>query len=138
MKDESTVQQEIQIEARYYGCTLLRNNSGALKDQGGRLVRFGLGNISKQHSDNSKSSDLIGILQIIITPEMVGKTVGVFVALEVKKEEWSINKKLDKHEIAQANFINWIRSIGGIASFCNSTEQLKDIFRKRRSPQSFL
>ena len=73
MKDESTVSQEIQIAARYEGCTLFRNNSGACVDATGRLVRYGLGNISKKHSDKFKSADLIGITKVIITPDMVGK-----------------------------------------------------------------
>ncbi len=51
MKDENTVSQEIQIQAKHYNCTLLRNNSGALLDKDGRLVRFGLGNVSKKHTD---------------------------------------------------------------------------------------
>ncbi len=127
MKDESTVQQEIQIQAKYYDCILMRNNSGAFKDETGRLIRFGLNNVSKQHNDNSKSSDLIGITKIVITPEMVGQTIGVFTAIEVKKEDWNPDKKLDKRERAQNNFINWVKINGGIAGFANSISKLHEI-----------
>lgn len=127
---ESTVQQHIQIQARHYGCTLLRNNSGALKDHTGRVVRFGLGNVSKKIQDNFKSSDLIGITQVVITPDMVGKTVGIFTALEVKKADWKSNKKLDARETAQNAFIQWVLSKGGIAAFVNSVDNLNAIFRK--------
>jgi len=41
------VSQEIQIQARHYDCTLMRNNAGACIDNTGRLVRYGLGNLSK-------------------------------------------------------------------------------------------
>ena len=126
-KDESTVQQEIQIQAMYCNSNLMRNNSGCLKDNEGRLVRFGLGNVSKQHNDQLKSSDLIGITKMIVTQEMVGKVVGIFTAIEVKKEDWNLDKKYDKREVAQNNFMCWVRSMGGIASFCNDAEKLKDI-----------
>lgn len=127
MKDESIVQQEIQIKAMNYKCHLLRNNSGALKDETGRLVRYGLGNVSQEHQARISSSDLIGFTKITITPKMVGKTIAVFTAIEAKREDWKINKKLNEHETAQNNFLNFIKNNGGIASFCNSADQLKDI-----------
>lgn len=129
-KDESTVSQEVQINARYYECTLLRNNSGACVDETGRMVRYGLGNVSKKHQQRIASSDLIGITQVKITPDMVGQTIGVFTAIEVKRESWNENKKLDKHEQAQHAFIKWVRSLGGIGAFVNSVDKLKDIFRQ--------
>lgn len=131
MKDENTVQQELQIAAMHHTCTLMRNNSGCLKDAEGRLVRFGLGNISKQKNDEIKSSDLLGITKVVITQEMVGRTIGVFTAVEVKKEAWNPDKKLDKREKAQNNFINWVKSMGGFAGFCNSAESFKDILKIR-------
>lgn len=130
MKDESQVQQEVQIEAMNFNCNLMRNNSGALLDKEGRSVRFGLGNISKKQNENIKSSDLIGITKVTITPEMVGKTVAIFTAIEVKKEDWNHNKKLDKRETAQFNFIQWVNENGGIAGFVNCVSNLKNIFMR--------
>ena len=89
----------------------MRNNSGALPDRTGRVVRYGLGNVSKTYTDKVKSSDLIGITKVVITPSMVGKTLGVFTAVEVKKEDWDEGKKFDTREIAQNNFINWVKSL---------------------------
>lgn len=129
LKDESEVQQLIQIQAMHHGCNLLRNNSGCLPDMTGRTVRFGLGNISKKHNDNIKSSDLVGITKVTITKEMIGKTLGVFTAIEVKKEGWNVDKKFDKREQAQHNFINWVRGNGGFASFCSDINELKDILK---------
>lgn len=130
MKDESEIQQLIQIEAAKSGCLLMRNNSGALQDATGRTVRYGLGNVSAKYSENIKSSDLVGITTITITPDMVGKQIGVFTAVEVKKEGWSIDKKLDKREQAQKNFIDWVRSRGGLAGFASSLDSLAEILRK--------
>lgn len=128
MKDESTVQQEVQIEAMQFKCTLMRNNNGACTDKDGRLVRYGLGHVSPKQE--IKSSDLIGITEVLITPDMVGKIVGVFTALEVKKEEWNPTKKLDDHEIKQNNFLQFVKSKGGIAAFVHKVDNLKDIFRR--------
>ncbi len=130
MKDESTVQQEIQIEARYYDCHLMRNNQGSFKDDTGRVVRFGLGNISKQHNDKIKSSDLVGFTKVVITQEMVGKTLAVFTAVECKKEDWDIQKKFDARETAQEVFIKWINNNGGIAFFANHVDDLNNLIRQ--------
>lgn len=129
VKSESTVQQEIQMQAKYHKCDLMRNNSGCAFDDTGRLVRYGLGNISKQHQERIASSDLIGITQVTITPEMIGQTLGVFTAVEVKKEAWKASKQPTGRELAQLNFINWIRSLGGFAGFANKVDNIKDILR---------
>jgi hypothetical protein len=126
MSDESEVQQHIQIHGPFEQTMLLRNNSGALKDVTGRSVRYGLGNISKKQNEKFKSSDLIGIRTVTITESMVGKTVGIFVAIEVKKSEW-VRSPTDKREIAQENFINWVKARGGIAGFCKSVSDFKEL-----------
>ncbi len=128
MKDESQIQQEIQIAAMHFNCTLMRNNSGAAVDKTGRLIRYGLGHVSPKLL--IKSSDLIGITKVVITQEMVGSTIGVFTALEIKKEDWNSCKKLDDHEVKQNNFLQWVTSMGGIAAFANHVDNLKDIFRR--------
>lgn len=124
MRSESEIQQLVQIEAAKHGIILMRNNSGALKDKTGRMIFFGLGNISKKHGENSKSSDLIGITSVTVTPEMVGRTLAVFTAIEVKEEAWKPSTT-DKRERAQRNFIEWVKSRGGIAGFVNSVESFK-------------
>lgn len=129
MKSESEIQQLIQIQAPYLSCNLMRNNCGCLMDDTGRPVRYGLNNISKKHQDKIASSDLIGFKRVIITQDMVGKTVAIFTAVEVKKEDWKEDKKFDKREAAQNAFIKWIKANGGIAGFCNCVDKLKDVLR---------
>jgi hypothetical protein len=82
-----------------HGCRLWRNNTGAIKDAEGRLVRFGL---------CKGSSDIIGITPITITPDMIGKRVGIFTAIEVKTPK---GKATDE----QINFIQRVRDLGGFA-----------------------
>lgn len=129
MTPEKKAEQSVLETAPTLNCRLLRNNNGAVEVDG-RHIRFGLGNTSKRVSDESKSSDYIGVTTITITPEMVGKQVGVITAIEVKAKGFDIyktsfNKK--SREYAQLNFLNFIRSFGGFAGFATSGEDLKSI-----------
>jgi hypothetical protein len=126
--DESQVQQLIQLEGPKQGCILFRNNSGALKDATGRLVRYGLGNETKARSETFKSSDLIGITSVVVTQEMVGKVVAVFTAIEVKHPKWKPSDTT--REKGQQNFINWVLSKGGMAGFANSVDKFKEIIAR--------
>ena len=127
MNNESSVQQYIQLTAPEEQTILMRNNSGALKDLTGRIVRYGLGNVSKKQNDTIKSSDLIGIRTITITQEMVGKQVGVFTAIEVKSSDWKMGKKPTAREKAQQNFLDWVFMRGGMAGFCKSVNDFKNL-----------
>lgn len=126
-RSEDEIQQLIRIEAAKFSSVLFRNNTGVLPDQNGRPVRYGLCNESAAQNKNLKSSDLIGIIPITVTHDMVGKTIGVFVAIEVKKEKWKF--KGDERETAQLNFINWVKKLGGFAGFASSIDDLKEIIR---------
>jgi hypothetical protein len=112
---EAYVQSEIRLEAARLGVRLYRNNNGALKDEFGRLVRFGLGNESEALNRKFKSSDLIGWRPLLITPSMVGQTVAVFVAREVKHRHWTYCGS--EHEAAQRAFIDLVVADGGDACF---------------------
>jgi len=127
-KPEDEVQQLIQLEAARYRVALMRNNVGVLKDLTGRPVRYGLNNLSAEMNKNSKSSDLIGITPVVITPEMVGRTIGVFTAVEVKGEKWK--KISNDRERAQQNFITWVISLGGIGKICNSVDSFKELIKR--------
>lgn len=114
---ESRVQSEIQLEAPRIGCAMWRNNSGATTDDTGRLVRYGLGHISKDLNKVWKSSDLIGITPVT----WCGRTFGVFTAVEVKESGWKGPK--NDHERAQGAFHATVESLGGIGMFAASKEQ---------------
>ena len=114
---EGAVVNNMMLEASRHGARLFRNNVGAAQDKNGRLIRYGLANTSKQMNQKLKSSDLIGIKPILITPAHVGCTIGQFVARECKEGNWSY--KSTDHEIAQLTFLELIIALGGDACFAN-------------------
>ena len=62
------------------------------------------------------ASDIIGYKRIIITPEMVGQSVAVFMALEVKTPSGSASPE-------QKSFIATVQRFGGIGAFVRSVEE---------------
>lgn len=105
----------VRLEAAKQGIVLWRNNVGAVRTADGRFIRFGLANDSKRMNQYIKSSDLIGIRPVLIGPEHIGKTVGQFVAFEVKPQEWQYSGK--EHEQAQKRFLELVSVKGGYATF---------------------
>ena len=98
LSNEAYVQNKIRLAVGSGDVRLFRNNTGALLDMQGRLVKFGL---------CKGSSDLIGFRSITITPDMVGQKIAVFSAIEVKDK--------GKVTVDQKNFINIINNAGGYA-----------------------
>jgi hypothetical protein len=67
------------------------------------------------------SSDLIGWTEKKVTPDMVGKNIAIFTALEIKTPRGKPTKE-------QLNFIKQIKNSGGIAGVArNEDEALKII-----------
>ena len=116
-KSEAQVQTELRLAASGHGDHLWRNNVGAAVDASGRMIRYGLGNDSARLNEQIKSSDLIGITRVIVTPDMVGRVVGVFTAIEVKREDWGVSGVPTAREQAQAAFIQLVGRAGGRARF---------------------
>lgn len=121
---EGAVQSRIRLEAANKGVILWRNNVGAYSEKNPPSpgTRWGLANDSKQMNVKTKSSDLIGIHPVLITPAHVGFTIGQFVAREVKKGDWTY--KGTAREKAQLNYLNIVSSYGGDAAFANSDDTL--------------
>lgn len=110
---ESNTQKLIMLAMSDHGSIVWRNNTGVLKNEAGIPVRFGL---------CRGSSDLICITPLKITQEMVGQTVGVFTAVEVKTKTGRVSPE-------QQTFINAVRSAGGIAGVARSVEDALELIR---------
>lgn len=119
---ESVQQSLIRLAGSRKGMLLFRNNVGALLDARGVPVRYGLANESKAMNQQVKSADLIGIEPIVITQEMVGQTIGRFVSIEVKDEDWNFSGK--GRELAQMAWKELINSNGGRAFFATKPEDI--------------
>ena len=101
---EHEIQQRIRLACGRGPVRLWRNNTGALVDRQGRLVRFGL---------CRGSSDLIGLRSLEITPELVGQRIAQFVALEIKTTGGAVSPE-------QRAFLRTVEQLGGLAAICRS------------------
>ena len=123
---EAVVQQQARLELARNGGLIWRNNVGACIDDTGRMIRYGLCNDSAQMNRSIASSDLIGVTPMVIGPEHVGRTIGVFTAVECKRPGWHLTPA-DARGHAQAKFINLVRSVGGIAGFVSDPAHIKQL-----------
>lgn len=112
---ESVVQQKVRYEAAQKGILLWRNNVGCLTDDRGIPVRYGLANESKKMNKLLKSSDLIGITPVLVRPDHVGTTMGIFTSYEVKHAGWQWTGA--GREAAQKNWLDLVISRGGMGRF---------------------
>jgi hypothetical protein len=110
--DELAIQNAIRLEHGAGPARLWRNNTGALKDAAGRLVRYGL---------CPGSSDLIGLRTRIITEADLGHRFAQFVAIEVK----------DRGRLTpeQQRFIDLVTTCGGLAGVAHSVDDARAILR---------
>lgn len=112
MPSETKIEQDIVLAASEDGNRLFRNNVGAYKDKRGMWIKYGVGGVG--------GSDEIGWTSVIITPEMVGRTVAVFTAIEVKSETGRPSKD-------QKLFIGSVQRGGGIAGVARSPDDYRAI-----------
>lgn len=106
MTREVTILRDVMRALGTGAVRLFRNNVGvAIYPDGSRVV-YGL---------CPGSSDLIGWRTVEVTPQMVGRKVAVFVALEVKNERGRLTPEQD-------NFLAAVRAAGGIGVEARSAE----------------
>lgn len=116
MRTEAVIQAEVRKRAGELGIHLFRNNVGACQDTNGRIIRYGLANDSAAMSERIKSSDLIGWLP-----------GGRFVAVECKREGWTLPARPSKREEAQLRFIEMVKTAGGVAGFASSVQDFDNL-----------
>ena len=112
---EAAIQQQVRLALSAAGSVALRNNVGAYTDpKTGRVIRYGLG---------VGSSDLIGWTPVVVTADMVGQTLAVFTACEVKTA-------IGKPTPHQLNFIAQVLRAGGFAGIARSGADAVAITRR--------
>lgn len=117
-KHENKVSDDLALYATGAGGRLFRNNTGVCRHDDGSFVRYGVG--------GNGGSDLIGFTRMTVTPEMVGRTVAVFTAVEVK----SPGEKPTKD---QGKFLSMVNDKGGIGVWGTScSEVFERIFARLR------
>ena len=105
---EKNIQNEIRLHMSKRGILNLRYQVGTFYAMDGSLVKIGEVGVS----------DLIACTPIVITPEMVGKRIGVFTAIETKK----LNDKTAKdRKESQGKFIDRVKALGGFATIARNT-----------------
>ena len=115
---EQDIQSSILIAMCQAGAYALRVNSGTfwggkvLAHTGDKLV---LQNPTKVMGAPAGTSDIIGCKTITITPEMVGKKIGIFAAVEVKRPG-------EKPRENQVNFLEVMRRRGAMVGVARSPE----------------
>lgn len=116
-RSEAAVQADIRLAAAKRGDLVLwRNNSGALTDDSGRLIRFGLGNDSAAANRRLKSADLIGI----------HRGSGRFVSIEVKRPGWK-HSDASERDRAQAAWAATVAAMGGVALRVTSAQAITEL-----------
>ena len=95
---------------------IFRNNVGQAVHKDGSIVRYGV--------CNPGGSDLIGWTCRTITPDMVGKRIAVFTAVEIKRPG---KKPTDP----QKNFIKAVLEFGGLAGVATSKAEADQIVDRR-------
>ena len=118
---EARAQQRARLDISRQGALSWRNNVGATPAKcpdcqaPQQPVRYGLANDSVRVNQRIKSSDLILLIPRMITPDMVGKVIGQFGAVEVKRPG-SVRTTAGR-EAAQSAWLALVAKNGGYASF---------------------
>jgi len=126
---ESNVQKLIMLALSEAGCTVWRNNV-AKAWVGDKMIWQANGNLTivnprVLHAGLCRgSADLIGIAPVLITEQMVGSTVGVFLAPEIKACKGRASSEQD-------DFMDHVRMNGGIAGICRSPQDALDLLANK-------
>lgn len=112
LNEETALSQRIRLALNI---PLFRNLVGKFKTVDGQWVNAGLGR---------GSSDLIGWTSVTVTPNMVGKKVAVFTAVEVKVPG---ARTAPRRLADQRQFVEAVLQDGGYAGFADTIEKAKAI-----------
>jgi hypothetical protein len=127
MTTENVIQAAIRLAVgRIKHARLFRNNRGLF--WGGRVVRHDGSTVTLADARRvdcglvNGASDLIGWTTVTVTPDMVGQTIAVFTAQEVKTLTGRIRPE-------QQNFIAQVTAAGGFAGVVRSPDDAVKMVR---------
>lgn len=110
---ESNVNDDIRAWSKSQPLVVLyRNNRGSVQLPHGGMLTYGVG--------PNGASDWIGYQSVLVTEDMLGQTIAVFVAIEAKRPGKSGTD-------AQDAFCEEVRAAGGKAGVVHSVEELARI-----------
>ena len=115
---ESTVQRSIRLHLGKLRLPFLRYQVGTFLTMQGDPIHIGEKGVS----------DLIGITPHTITQEDVGKTIGVFTALEIKKPKGQTQKERREN---QGNYLRLINRLGGLGAIVKSPEDAEAVVKDK-------
>ena len=113
MSTESTVLRSIRLRMAKLKLLCLRYTVGTFFAPDGTIVHVGEKGVS----------DLIGITPHVVTQEDVGRTVGIFTALEVKRP------KGGRVRAEQGPFLRVVNANGGLGAVVRSEEEAEEVVR---------
>ena len=131
---EKPIQKRILLRCGHGATRLFRQNVGktwigrSVKITSNTYVAVSPGDViirqaRRFHAGFEGESDLGGWLSVIITPDMVGRKIAIYTALEVKTKTGRIKK-------AQQKFIDLVRAAGGLAGVVRSPEEAEDLLNE--------
>ena len=115
---ESTVQRAIRHRLGKLRLPFLRYQIGTFLTMQGNPIHIGEKGVS----------DLIGITPHTVTQEDVGRTIGVFTALEIKKPKGQTAAERKKN---QGNYLRLINRLGGLGAIVKSPEDAEAVTRDK-------
>jgi hypothetical protein len=109
--NESTIQEHIRAACNTGGTRAFRNNIAKLNVKG-RWIDYGI--------PGKGGSDLIGWHSVTVTPDMVGRKLAIFLAIECKTAKGYLKPE-------QKFFIDAVTNAGGLAGVARSVDDAKTI-----------
>ena len=132
MTTEKDVERTLILHASQCGSVIFKNEVGAAWqgeiDRNNSVIpqRIVLKNCRRvTYGLCTGSSDLIGWTPVTVTPDMVGKKIAVFTAVEVKKNKFGKYRATEE----QKHFISAVQANGGIAGVADCKADLERILR---------
>lgn len=129
MTPEGKASLNVRLAANALGCRLYKNNSGVAYDASNRPVFFGLGNEGKKDDESIRTPDWVGWMTVTITPDMVGKKIPIFAAIDAKKLGFSrkTSYPVGTREYGQNKFFELVTGVNGVAGFATNAKDVKQL-----------